>query len=319
MKSARLLGCAGLAQQDVWAVDVAQKWVADYLNIDLQLVDADDAEIVIVDPETEEGLMILAKVMLGVKVIGIFNNTSYYKTTTMLQVFRPLRPSNLANALRTLLESNQNDDKANKKQATLNKPITTALRDAMLASCDLEVCVLEGIEDSPLVIDPNRGRIRGPLTQLTHCLPDTKHNYTTYWVNIAKGQHISPGAAEAPLYQLLWKMAFQISPDTALFEDIESAPLRLSRWPNVAAASVSRTNLRALTLLRYRQQTMQELCDITGRQRHELLPLLNATWLTGELEVVTEKNRAKAKRNNRDTNHSKISLIARIRRKFSTA
>lgn len=319
------LNYSSLEPNEASAVLVARRWVSHSLNVEIQSTDLDHADIAVIDPETHTGQQALTMTAHGLTVICVVDRSNTSITTmlqgkkNLVQIFRPLRPSGIVKHLKALIEPDSVTP-ASDKQASRSKtlPLGQAIREAMLNSAGSRVHVIEGLGNQPLVIDVNRDQIRGFYQLISTSLTASDNHVTTYDINAEKAVEMSASAPQTSLYRYLWHVGHDLTDQQLLSSELETASFRLNHWPDLNQATIPHKHVRVLTLLRYRHYTLKELIDVLGKPRTEITPILNAAWLTGELQVEpTAESQKQRKKSN--PNHHKTSLLERIRSRLGMA
>ena len=118
------------------------------------------------------------------------------------------------------------------------------------------------------------------------------------------------------LYSLLWKLGYHnVAAGVYLFGSDQSASIRLTRWPLLAHSKLSRSQLRALTLLFSTSHRLGDAARATGLEEEELTRLLNGAWLAGDLQVAQSVTGTPQPRASRASG----TLLSRIRKRLAAA
>lgn len=278
----QLIGFAGLASHEEAIIDMAQRVYSPCLTVIRDIVDLTRANIIFADPGTPEGMACLNR--SEVYTIAVQSRQDLMFALADATLHRPISP-------RAVLEllNNINIEKpfpGAHPDIGVSRDLPGLFRIAMTRTRQRGPLLLKKSGLPVMVLDPGRDRMGGDFSLLSvECFLSGDH-YTAETVPAEDVARISEMQIEVPLYQCLWRLSHDLGGGRRLFGDDDDAVLRFRRWPNLSEAGISRDLLRAVSLLRYGSFDVSGACHRTRLIETDLLIILNAAWLTGELELV---------------------------------
>lgn len=310
------LGLAGLSPHEQATVRLVQECLADRLHTTWRLTDATDADVVLADPRSESGRAILASSPANRRIIALLDRQADAPREHMDCVHRPLGPAALVRALNAAQdEGTHSSETATAPEEAL--PLSDIVRRAFRNRHDGTVYVVTGLAATPLVIDTGRDRIRGPLDAVGAACLQSRTACSFRTVHPVEAADIATGAPETMLHKWAWHAAHEL--DASLFGDADSTAVRLRRWPRLSSLSLPRKLFRVITLAHAHPHTLSELVEQTRLPKDSVRTMLDALWLTGELEVSDRPARTTPPASDRTARSEMHSLLKRLRNRLETA
>lgn len=284
----RQIGTAGIAQPDIAMFRLLLQVLADRFEQPWQIIERADRDVVLANPRDSAGQRLIESARPGARIIAVVNRHDEPPPGVAASLRRPFRADDLVHALAAA------EGGADSVHATATasdhermQPLALALREASDRSAPDRVTVIDDLPGGPLVVDARRDLVLGAVSQLSgrRLLDATPCAVRT--VAAEAGHRLVSGMDQAALRTRLWQLGTSIGAQRLLFGDADTTAVQMATWPRFPGSRLSRTQLRAASLIRRHARPVSEVAATAGIRHDELMPLLNATWLSGDLVAET--------------------------------
>lgn len=256
-----------------------------------QWVSAEKADVWVIDTQHTDVGHVLADRGKNITVIAVLESSGTHQA--LRAIYRPLSPRVLIDALNDV----DIDKPIQATTQTLSAGDTPILMDwhpwllvdvfraaAKNGRTGL-VAQIEGIDDQSLLVDAKRDRLYGPHDALTMDQFVSEAQFEARFVSREVAEDFLDQKTERKLESFLIELAKTDDTYQCLFGNIYRSKVQLNTEPDLSEIPVKPTALQAATLVRHDAYTLVEAAEFAGVESDNLLPLFNAMYINGMLDV----------------------------------
>ncbi|GEM_PF-4016199 len=257
-----------------------------------QLVPAEKADVWLIDTQRTDVSHVLNDRGEDITVLAVLE--SFDTQRAVRAIYRPLSPRVLIDALNDIdvdkpIQGTTQTLSAGESPRLMDwRP--TLLVDAFRAAAKNGrtglVAQIEGIDDHSLLVDAERDRLYGPHDGLTMDQFVSEAQFQTRLVSREVAEDILDQKTERKLESFLIELANTSDTCQCLFGNIYRSKIQLNTESDLSELPVKPTAIQALTLVRHDAYTLVEAAELVCVEPDELLPLFNALYINGMLDVV---------------------------------